>query len=274
MLAKNMPPRHDQAGYYALADLPQRESVSAISKSTGWWELDEIFKIYPGQFVLVTGIPGHGKSTFLLNVVCNLFSQSNVKSFLYVPENEGHIRENLSRLWGDRPAWEVFSNIGCFVQSSEVETYNDEPRTIHWVLSQAQVAIVEDGVKLIVIDPWNELEHAKPAQMPMVDYISQCLRWLKQFARVYGVTVVVVAHPTKAGVSDGKVPSLTDVEGAMHWHNKCDNGLIVYREGETTTTRVISAKVREIGAGKRGVCYFDVEPDTGIFTPQKGGVSL
>lgn len=269
-----MTPRHEQPGYFALDDLPQRKSIAGITTSTGWWEMDQIFKIYPSQFVVVTGIPGHGKSTFLLNMVCNLFSQSNVKSFLYVPENEGHIRENLSRLWGDKPAWEAFANVGCFVQSAEVETYNEEPKSLHWVLSQAIVAIKEDGVKLVIIDPWNELEHAKPPQMPMVDYISACLRWLKQFARVYGVTVIVVAHPTKAGVADGKVPSLTDIEGAMHWHNKSDNGLIVYREGDSNVTRVISAKVREIGAGKRGVCYFDVDPDTGIFTPQPGAVSL
>lgn len=274
MLSKTMPPRHDQPGYYALADMPQRDSVAAISVSTGWWELDEIFKIYPGQFVIVTGIPGHGKSTLLLNIVCNLFSQSNIRSFLYVPENEQHIREKLSMLWGDRPAWEVFSNIGCYIQSSEVETYDAEPKTLQWVLNQAIVAIKEDGVKFVMIDPWNELERAKPRDMLLSDYIGQCLMWLKRFCRMFGVTVVVVAHPTKQGVVDGKTPNLSDIEGSMNWYNKCDNGLIVQREGEANVTKVISAKVREIGAGKRGVCYFDVDPDTGVFTPQPGAVSL
>jgi len=34
--------------------------------------------------------------------------------------------------------------------------------------------------------------------------------------------------------------------------------------------KVISAKVREIGAGKVGACSFMVDPLTGQFTPQYG----
>ena len=60
----------------------------------------------------------------------------------------------------------------------------------------------------------------------------------------------------------------------MNWYNKCDNGLIVVRDPEKPVCRVISAKVREIGAGQRGVCLFHVDESTGIFTPQKGAVSL
>jgi hypothetical protein len=59
----------------------------------------------------------------------------------------------------------------------------------------------------------------------------------------------------------------------MNWYNKCDNGLIVVRDPEKPVCRVISAKVREIGAGKRGVCYFDVNEETGIFKPQYGAGS-
>jgi twinkle protein len=267
-----LPPRYDQPGYYALADLPQRKSLGAATLSTGWWELDQIFKLYPGQFVVVTGIAGHGKSTLLLNIVANVFEQG-IKSFLYVPENEGHIREKLSLIWGDRPGWEQFSEIGCFIQSAEVETYDQAPKTLQWVLEQAIVAIKEDGVRLVLIDPWNELERAKPKDMLLSDYIGQCLMWLKQFCRLYGITVVLVAHPTKAGVSEGKTPTLADIEGSMNWYNKCDNGLIVVREPSINVTKVISAKVREIGAGKRGSCYFDVDEDTGRFTPQYGAVS-
>jgi hypothetical protein len=48
-------------------------------------------------------------------------------------------------------------------------------------------------------------------------------------------TVIMVAHPTKAGVAEGKVPSLADIEGSMNWYNKCDNGLIVARDPEANT---------------------------------------
>jgi hypothetical protein len=66
------------------------------------------------------------------------------------------------------------------------------------------------------------------------------------------------------------VVSLADIEGSMNWFNKCDNGLIVVRESGTNAAKVISAKVREIGAGKLGSCSFMVDPLTGQFTPQYG----
>jgi hypothetical protein len=97
---------------------------------------------------------------------------------------------------------------------------------------------------------------------------------LKDFCRTMNATVIVVAHPTKAvNENGGRVAGLADIEGSMNWFNKCDNGLIVVRE-EGNTARVISAKVREIGAGRVGVCHFHVDPNTGVYTPMHGAVSL
>lgn len=267
-----LPPRYDQPGYHTLAHLPQRPSVASIAKSTGWWELDQIWKLYPGQFNLITGIPGHGKSTLVFNIVCNMACEHGTKSFLYVPENEQHVRETLALIWGDRQNWEVFDETQCFVQSAIVDTYNQQPKTIDWVLDMAITAIQEDAVSLLVLDPWNEIEWAKPRDISMTDYIGMCIRYLKGFLRKYNCTVILVAHPTKEGTKDGQIPTLYSVEGSAHWYNKVDNGLVVYREPGKNVARVISSKVRERGAGKLGSCYFDVDPDTGIFKPQHGAV--
>lgn len=265
--------RHAQRGYFSLRNLQQREPVDKIALGTGWWELDQIWKIYPGQFTIVTGIPGHGKSTFLLNVICNLARERSTRSFLYVPENEAHLRENLRGIWQGE-GFDYFCEQQCFVQSSMPDNFNDEPQDLSWVLNRAVVAIEKDGVDLLMIDPWNELEHAKPANMLMTDYIRLCLMYLKQFSRAYGVAVVLVAHPTKAVTENGgRVPLLSDIEGSMNWYNKCDNGLIVVRDFESKTSKVISAKVRERGAGKIGTCHFMVDEKTGRFTPQYGAVS-
>lgn len=266
--------RHNQEGYSSLKDSVQGGTVAAIAVGTGWPEMDEIWKLYPGQFNVVTGVAGHGKSTFLLNVICNIAADKGIRSFLYVPENERHIRAKLERIWGRRPGFDYFSSDQCFIQSAVPLRYDSPPQTLAWVLDQAVVAIEKDNVDLLLIDPWNEIERAKPKDMLMTDYIGQCLMYLKQFCRAHNVTVIMVAHPTKAGVEQGKTPTLSDIEGSMNWHNKCDNGLIVVRDPVLPSCRVISAKVREEGAGRRGVCYFDVDMQTGRFTPQYGGVSL
>lgn len=265
--------RHNQPGLYSLADLPQRGSVDRQAFGAGWWELDQIFKFYLGQFVVVTGVAGHGKSTFVLNMLVKLARERGVKSFMYVPENEAYLRDKLSKIWGDEATFEHFADSQCFVQSAVPNHFDDRPRTLEWVLEQAMVTIERDHVEVVLIDPWNELDRAKPERMMLTDYIGECLMMLKQFCRSLNVIVVVVAHPTKAvNEKGGRAPTLADIEGSMNWFNKCDNGLIVVREDDRSIARVISAKVREIGAGRRGVCHFTVDPNTGIYTPQHGAV--
>lgn len=259
------------SGMFWLCDLPQRRPVSECSISTGWWELDEIYKLYPGQFTVVTGVAGHGKSTFMFNVLCNLSKTAGVRSFWYVPENEGHLHNRLRHIWRHDASFDYFAAEQCVVQSANTD---DSPRDLHWVLNRATFAVRNSAVEVVLIDPWNELDRAKPKDMLMTDYIGESLMMLKDFCRATNAAVIVVAHPTKAvNEKGGRIATLADIEGSMNWFNKCDNGLIVHREEQANSCRVISAKVREIGAGKLGSCWFQVDPETGIFTPQHGAVT-
>ena len=259
---------------YWLSDLPQRGSVAKQAFGVDWWEFDQIFKFYLGQFVVVTGIAGSGKSTFMLNLLLRLARQHGTKSFLYVPENEAYLREKLRLIWGNDNTFDYFASQQCRIQSAMPSQLDEPPHTMHWVLDQAADAVREHKIEVVMIDPWNELDRAKPRDMLMSDYIGECLMSIKQFCRTLNAIVVVVAHPTKAvNESGGRIPTLADIEGSMNWFNKCDNGLVVVRDVEQDSARVISAKVREIGAGRRGVCHFEVDQETGIFQPQYGAVT-
>lgn len=264
--------RHGQAGYYSLGDLPQRPDISKTAIDSGWPEFDEIFRLYPGQFTVVTGRAGSGKSTFLLNLIAQYRRLHGMRFFLHCPENENYVRRKLRTIWqDDDEGWRIFARDGCFVQSAYPEYYDAEPKTLQWVLDNAVIAVSRDHVDLIIIDPWNELERAKPREQSMTEYVAECLMYLKQFCRSMNAAVIIVAHPTKEGLRDGKVPSLVDIEASLAWYNKCDNGLIVHREAEKLATRVISAKVRESPeAGRLGECWFSVNQNTGIFTPDYG----
>lgn len=266
--------RHGQAGYYSVADLPQKEPIGKSAVSSGWEEFDQIFRLYPEQFVAVTGRAGSGKSTFIFNLVVNYARLHGMRSFLYVPENEARLRGKLRKIWNDEKTADGFLSGMAFVQSAVPEHYNDDPKTLSWVLDQAVTAVRQDGVDLLVIDPWNELEWARPRDMSQTEYVRECLMWLKQFNRAYNTSTILVVHPTKEGLKDGKIPSLVDCEGSLSWHNKCDNGLIVHREKDTNATRVISQKVREEpDAGSLGECWFMLDRATDIYTPQYGAVS-
>jgi twinkle protein len=259
-------------GYYCLADLPQSGLITEHAFGTGWWELDEIIKFYLGQFVVVSGTAGHGKSTFLLNVLTRLAKKNKTRSFLYVPENEMHLRQKMKLIWGKEPGWDYFNENQCYVQSAIPHSMREPAHTLDWVLDRAQMAVQRDKCEVVLIDPWNELEHAKPRDLLMTDYVRDCLMLIKQFCRALNVVVIVVAHPTKA--ANGRAPTLADVEGSMSWLNKCDNGIICIRDFQTKATSVTSSKIREIGAGEIGTCHFTVDPATGIFTPQYGAVTV
>lgn len=266
-------PRHGIPGYFALADLPQNAPLSECAMSTGYHELDQILKIYPSQLVVTTGNPGSGKSTFLFNLIINLCYTHKKKAWLYVPENEMQILKKLEAIFGDKPGGSIFGQFAstrCFVQSSNYEHYNDEPRDIEWILGNAFAAHQKDGVSLIMIDPWNELERAKAKDELLTDYVGRCLMRVKMFAKQTGCTMFIVAHPTKASV--GRDVQLSDIEGSMNWFNKCDNGLIVKHEPGSVETTILSAKVREQPhAGRPGHCIFLVDPNTGMFKEQVGG---
>lgn len=260
------------AGLYSLAGLPQRGSIAQQAFGSGWPELDAILRFYLGQFLVVTGIAGHGKSTFMLNVLMKLALEQGIGSFLYVPENEAHLKEKLRKIWtGSQVAFEHFCRSQCTVQSAVPHMQQEPMHSIHWVLDRAAWAVANRNAEIVLIDPWNELDRARQRDENLTDYIGRCLIEVKDFCRTMNAIVVVVAHPTKAiAANGGRVVSLADIEGSMHWFNKCDNGLIVVREAGTNAAKVISGKVREIGAGKLGSCHFTVDPATGIFTPQYG----
>jgi twinkle protein len=266
-------PRHGIPGYYALADLPQGSPLSEAVLSTGWDELDKILKIYPGQFIVTTGNAGSGKSTFLFNLIMNLCWTHGKRAWLYVPENEVNLVQKLAQIFGDQEGgsqFGAFANTRCFVQSSNYQHYNDEPRDIEWILGNAFASYEKDGTSLFLIDPWNELERARLKDENLTDYIGRCLMRVKMFTRETSATVFMVAHPTKA--ANGRDVTLGDIEGSMHWFNKCDNGLIVKHEAGSPETTVISAKVREQPyAGRIGHCIFLVDGQTGMFKQQLGG---
>jgi len=258
-------------GLYAVADLPQQAPI--VSISTGWHELDRVFKLYAGQFVVVTGKVGHGKSTFLFNLMTNIARLHGMRSFAYVPENEGHAYDKLKRLFADdADGFEYFIHEQCFIQSCR-HAYNDNsPRTLQRMLMKAAAAIEELKFELVLIDPFNYLERAKPRDQLMSDNINETLHDMAEFARYFNVIAILVAHPTKSAINNDII-GLYDIDGSAAFANKPDNGLCVARQKDGTS-RVVSTKVRECpAAGDLAACNFWVDKETGKFTPMVGSAS-
>jgi twinkle protein len=110
---------------------------------------------------------------------------------------------------------------------------------LDYLLELAKVAVMRDGIRLLVIDPWNEIEHKRRPDESETDYIGRAIRALKRFARLYECAVWLIAHPRTPRM-DGKlkIPTLYDISGSANFANKADYGIVVHRE-DVRSTRVI-----------------------------------
>ncbi|WP_316207501.1 AAA family ATPase [Bradyrhizobium sp. SZCCHNR3118] len=266
-------------GLFKLSDYPEiaiPEMVEAgISK-----ELDEKMKFYQGQFIVCTGIPNVGKSTFINQVAVRLamrhkwpvamFSgEKSVKPFLAYELMTAFLEK-------ERSAWsfEDRKRAEAFVERYfHFIDYDDDDDNIEvdleFVLDRAAAAVYRYGVKMLIIDPWNELEHNRPNAMSLTEYVGKAIKRIKRFGNRFGVATAVVAHPTKL---EGKmIPGLYNISDSAHWANKPDLGIVVHamRPDEAPNERTIfipKVRLKRI-AGNTGHIDLGFNDTTGLFVP-------
>ena len=238
--------------------------------STGFKILDQIYKIQPGTFHLVTGVPNHGKSNFIDQLAVNMFKNYGWKYCVFSPEHSTpqHIRRIVEKIVR-KPFDDGFTQR---MTESELERglnilndnfffieNKDSIPTIDWILQKAKMSCLKHGVKGIIIDPYNEINSERGMGKREDEHIKDIISKCKKFCRTHEITMWVVAHPAKLPRENGIInaPTLYDVSGSAHWNNMCDIGLVVHRDFENNKTRVITRKVREQGLyGNIGECYF------------------
>jgi twinkle protein len=136
--------------------------------------------------------------------------------------------------------------------------------TLEWTLEKSRAAIVQHSAKLIVIDPWNEMDHVRPRDISLTEYTGFAIKSLKRLARRFNVHVIVAAHPAKQQRDDSggfKMPSLYDVSDSAHWYNKPDAGMIVWRGKDRTIIRVAKSRYHD-QIGKPGDIDIRFDPET------------
>jgi twinkle protein len=256
-------------GLYRLGDYPERAAL--VTYPTGWWTVDRHFQLFPGEFMVVTGIPGHGKSTWVLNLLCNAAALHGWRSALFSPEmpTVPHLRDKLRRIIGGHvPDADAFIGEHFLFIDADPTGRQDEDFNLDWIIDKATDAVLRDGIRVLVIDPWNEVEHARGRDESVTDYIGRSIRALKRFGRLYDVAVIVIAHPTKEVGRDGKSrpPTLYDIEGSAHWFNKCDHGIVVDRPNALVDEAILRiAKVRFEESGEKGEVRLRFDRQTSRF---------
>ncbi len=248
--------------------------------STGFDLLDQIYKVMPSTFNLITGIPNHGKSNFLDQILLNLAENENWNFAIFSPEHStpNHIRRLLEKRC--RKPFDI--GINARINQSELNDgiefldnhfrfieNNEEIPNIDFILTKAKLAKRRFGINGLVIDPFNQIspdrDYSKREDEHIRDIIAKC----QHFARNHNIVVWMVAHPHKLHRNDNGIippPDLYQVSGSAHWANMSDVGLVVHRDFENNVTRIITRKIREQGVyGNIGECFFNFNNVTRVY---------
>ena len=244
------------SGVYTFFDLPEEEEI--VTVSTGWARLDDYLKVYRPAFMVVTGRAGHGKTTWTQQMVAQIAENTgwNVAVASFEMRIKPFVSNALGTAYLGRPPmdWDNPDKMDvngwlndhfCFIAGEPDDT---EQHDIDWLIRKATAAVIRHGVKVLLIDPWNEIEHNRHRDETTTEYTNRAVMALKSFARQYDVLVIVVAHPTKSGAAkDPQDMTLYDISDSAAFQNKADLGVVVSRLGdpeESTRTAIFIRKVR------------------------------
>ena len=237
---------------------------------------NELLTFDPGYVTVVTGIPNHGKSEFLDQIMVDLSIKHGWRFGIFSPENyplQLHFSKIASKIIG-----ESFNKMEDHKVIQAMDYYRDnfmyivpeEDNSVESIIEHAIQLVKRYGINGLVIDAWNKLDHDFSSNE--TTYIGKQLDLIINFAHKYGVHIFVVAHPTKMQREKGNgpylVPTLYDMAGSAHFFNKSHNGISVYRhffEDGTSSPEVFVQKVKFKHWGRQGSAALQYDIESGRF---------
>jgi twinkle protein len=245
-------------GLYRMSELPPYPARERYD--TGIPGLDRHYRIRMGDLCVMTGVPGHGKSTFVNDILCRTVFEYGwrvaIASFEQHPRAD-HWRA-LREWYCKGPTHDAF---GSLIVSDErlaaadawidehfvfLVPSEDDLADMKWTLEKCAAAVVRHHARIIVVDPWNELDHDKPHDLSLTEYTGKAIKEFKRLARSLDVHVIVVAHPTK--LEPGTCPGLYNISDSAHWANKPDVGVVVFKpdpESEIAEVKVVKSRYHD-----------------------------
>lgn len=253
--------------------------------STGISTLDPIYKIMPGMVTVTTGVPSHGKSEFIDEIVRKMNEQLGKKFAYYSPENHPqslHMMKLAEKYIG-KPF--DIKKSGAMTEEEAIKAadwmqdniFYINPRgksySVDEILDRAKILKYRHGIFGLIIDPWNYVRKDFGA-LREDQYINQELQKLSTFAKQTGMHIWLVVHPrTLRKDKDGNIqtPTMYDLSGGSKFGDNADFIFAVERypkESFATNNHRVTIhvqKVRYRPAGQQGSVELHWEPFNGRF---------
>ena len=208
--------------------------------------LDKAWTWRGGEVNLWTGHQNEGKS-LLLNQLCTIRSKyEDAKVAVFSPENmplddfyndiiEMHIGKSCDPYYSKNYMSENEFKEGMkFCEDNFFLIYPENDFKIESIFERTKYLIKKKGIRTLIIDPYNTIEHMiKPGEREDL-YISRFMAQLKRFSVEFDLSINLVAHQltARANENDGGryyKPTLNNIKGGGTFADKADNVLIVWR---------------------------------------------
>lgn len=265
-------------GLYALDDFPEQPSY--VRYGTGIQELDDLFQVVPRTFTVVTGYAGNGKTSWLMWLIAGIiqkgvhvtiasfetdikpiFKRKLVAALLRTAEWAKHDPKELE--WAEN----MIRRHVAFISHSPND--DDDSLSAEDVIELGKASVMRNQTRMLIVDPWNELDHKREKNESETDYTGRAIRAFKRFAKSHDVAVWLIAHPSKPYTGPGrqKMPGLYDISGSAHWANKADYGIVFQiHDRKTWTTKIWCAKVRMGLPGSMGTAILQYDRSKSAYT--------
>lgn len=207
--------------------------------------LNKIWTTMRGHLTTITGIPSHGKSSFLEWYALNLVNEYGMKLSFFSPEHspmELHQSRLVEKVTGKKFFGEnrlTKSDIERYKDWANEKVYltgceNGQFPTWEWLFNKFKEQMFAFGVDVFIIDAFNKLEFNEKGEERQL--IRKVLTRLTSFAQMNNVLIFLVAHPTKMQKKqDGtyEIPTLYDVSGTADFRNQTHDGFTIHRTFDT-----------------------------------------
>lgn len=252
---------------------------------TGWLAMDKHYKVRPGDVTVITGAPNSGKSEWLDALLVNMANLHEWRIGIYSPE-QGSPAEHIAKLIEKKTGLPFNDGPSRRISPTELDhslTWAQDKFTwiapeecnLENILAVGKSLVLRSGIRGLVLDPWNEIEHNRPQNQTETEYIGDCLRKIRIFAKAQQVHVWIVAHPQKLqkDKETGQYPVAGpyEISGSANWNNKPDVVISVWRQRSTAPIYEVEVhiqKVRHKYVGRLGMIKLDWNPINGRYSEQ------
>ena len=208
--------------------------------------IDKAWTWRGGEVNVWTGYQNEGKSLFL-NQLCVIRAiKEDARVGVFSPENmplddfyndiiEMYIGKSVDPYYQNNYMGEdEFARGLDFCERNFFLIYPEKDFKIESIFERAKYLVKKKGIRTLIIDPYNTVEHKMKAGEREDLYISRFMAQLKRFAVDYDLSINLVAHQitARANERDGGryyKPTLNNIKGGGTFADKADNVLTVWR---------------------------------------------